>query len=72
MMRRDAYRMAVVLAAAVIVSASAGCYKHVIRAEGMGVQDVDVYEPNAPGGPNPIEQLEGAIWVESDQKKKRR
>lgn len=40
-----------------------GCYKHVVGTKGVGAaDDVDVYEPNAPAGPDPIEEIEAGVW----------
>lgn len=40
---------------AILIALSPGCYRHVVRAEGVGTSGVDVYEPNHK--PGPIERL---------------
>jgi hypothetical protein len=51
-----------VLLGAIACGALAGCYQHVIRAEGPGQEAVDIYKPNASAKPGPLEQLESAVW----------
>ncbi len=40
---------------AILIALASGCYRHVVRAEGVGTSGVDVYEPNHK--PGPIEKL---------------
>ncbi len=56
-----------VLLVGITCGAIAGCYHHVIRAEGPGEQDVDIYEPNVSAKPSALEQFESAVW--NDQPK---
>lgn len=46
---------AAAFAAAMLIVIAPGCYRHVVRAEGVGTSGVDVYEPNHK--PGPIEKL---------------
>jgi hypothetical protein len=43
-------------------SSLAGCYHHVIRADGPGEQNVEIYQPNVSAKPSAIEQIESAVW----------
>ncbi len=50
-MRRKAGWIGSLLLVAAICFASAGCYKHVVREEGLGADpEVDIYEPNRKPG----------------------
>lgn len=47
--------------------AAAGCYKHVIRSEGLGPGPDEVYEPERTGEADPIDEL---MWGEPVDKKR--
>ncbi len=64
---RRAAQFGSVLLGIVAFGAIAGCYHHVIRAEGPGEQDVDIYEPNVSAKPSALDQFESAVW--NDQPK---
>jgi hypothetical protein len=49
----------------------AGCYHHVIRAEGLGQEDVEIYEPNVSAKPGPLEQFESAVWNDEPKSRSR-
>jgi len=65
-MSRRLPRLTVVLVLAGVGAASSGCYKRVIRAEGIGSETVETYEPNSKGEPDALDNL---MWGEQQQKK---
>ncbi len=64
MMRRIAPRIAAALLVALLgLAVSGGCYRHVIRTEGFGNDDINVYEPNSPD-PDAVDDL---MWGRSSR-----
>jgi hypothetical protein len=59
-------RLVTVVLFATLSAASAGCYKRVIRAEGIGSETVDTYEPNSKGEPDLLDNL---MWGDQPKKK---
>ena len=68
-MSRRVSRLVTVVLLTALTAVSAGCYKHVIRAEGPGSDTVDTYEPNSKGEPDLLDDL---MWGEQPEKKKSR
>ncbi len=62
-------RLVTVVLLAGLSAASAGCYERVIRAEGIGSETVDTYEPNTKGEPDLLDDL---MWGEQPKKKESR
>lgn len=58
-------RLAMLLAAAALGLGPAGCYEHVIRAEGFGTDDIDTYQPDRPEPGDNADQL---FWGDKTQK----
>ncbi len=65
-MSRRTPRLVTVILLATLSAASAGCYKRVIRAEGIGSETVDTYEPNSKGEPDLLDNL---MWGDQPKKK---
>ena len=59
-------RSVAVLALAVFGAAATGCYERVIRAEGIGADRVDTYEPNSRGEPDVLDDI---MWGKKPKKK---
>ena len=68
---RQAAKIGSVLLGVVACGALPGCYHHVIRAEGPGEQDVDIYQPNVSEKPSALEQFESAVWNDQPQSNSR-
>jgi len=47
-------------------AAATGCYERVIRAEGIGADRVDTYEPNSKGEPDVLDDI---MWGKKPKKK---
>lgn len=65
-MSRRLSRLTIVLVLAGVGAFSTGCYERVIRADGLGSETVDTYEPNSKGEPDALDNL---MWGEQKQKK---
>ena len=65
-MPRRMPRLVIVVLLVGSAAVSAGCYKRVIRAEGIGSKTVDTYEPNSKGEPDVLDDL---MWGEQPKKK---
>lgn len=65
-MSRRLFRLTVVLLLAGVGAVASGCYKHVIRAEGIGSDTIDTYEPNSKGEPD---ALDGIMWGKEQKQK---
>ncbi len=57
----------ILVTALVTMGLMAGCYSHVVRAEGFGEDTVDTYEANVPAEQGPIEK---AMWGDDPKKEK--
>ena len=62
-------RLVTVVLLAGLEAAAAGCYERVIRAEGIGSDSIDTYEPNSKGEPDLLDSL---MWGEQPTKKESR
>ncbi len=65
-------RLPMLVLLAMVGFGPAGCYEHVIRAEGFGAADIDTYEPNRP---EPGDDLDRFMYGNSsykDRDKKRK
>ena len=60
--------MIMMLPTAVIASSLAGCYERVIRAEGAGSKNVDIYEPNVSDQPDLLDEI---MWGKQSRDKKK-
>ncbi len=67
-MRRTAPRIAIVLLVALIGVVGSGCYRHVIRTEGLGAGNEDIYEPNSPDP----DEIDDVLWGGPNRKKRKR
>ncbi len=65
-MRNRLPRLVAVLVLAGFGAAATGCYEHVIRAEGIGANRVDTYEPNSKDEPDLLDDI---IWGKQPRKK---
>ncbi len=65
-MRKRLPRLVTVLVLAGLGAAATGCYEHVIRAEGIGADRVDTYEPNSKGEPDVLDDI---MWGSQPKKK---
>ena len=65
-MSRRMPRLVMVVLLVGSAAVSVGCYKRVIRAEGIGSETVDTYEPNSNGEPDLLDDL---MWGEQPKKK---
>ena len=65
-MRNRLPRLVTVLVLVGLGAAAAGCYERVIRAEGIGSDRVDTYEPNSKGEPDLLDDI---IWGKQPTKK---
>jgi hypothetical protein len=54
------------------MTALGGCYERVVRAEGMGTDNITVYEANLREDRSPIDDMEDAIFGEKTYGKTRR
>ncbi len=65
-MRNRLPRLVAVLVLAGLGAAATGCYERVTRAEGIGADRVDTYEPNSKGEPDLLDDL---MWGKQPPKK---
>ena len=65
-MRHRLPRLVTLLVLAGFAAAATGCYEHVIRAEGIGADRIDTYEPNSKGEPDVLDNI---IWGKKSRKK---
>ncbi len=65
-MRKRLPRLVTVLVLAGLGAAATGCYERVIRAEGIGANRVDTYEPNSKGEPDVLDDI---MWGKQPKKK---
>ncbi len=65
-MRNRLPRLVTVLVLVGLGAAATGCYERVIRAEGIGANRVDTYEPNSKGEPDLLDDL---MWGKQPGKK---
>ena len=65
-MRNRLPRLVAVLVLAGLGAAATGCYERVIRAEGIGADRVDTYEPNSKDEPDLLDDL---MWGKQPRKK---
>ena len=65
-MRDRLPRLVTVAVLAWFGAAATGCYERVIRAEGIGANRVDTYEPNSKGEPDLLYDI---IWGKQPRKK---
>lgn len=66
-MFRRLSRLTTVLALAGLCAASSGCYERVVRAEGIGSNTVDTYEPNSRDKPDVLDDI---MWGKEQKPKK--
>ncbi len=65
-MRNRLPRLVAVLVLVGLGAAATGCYERVIRAEGIGANRVDTYEPNSKDEPDLLDDL---MWGKQPGKK---
>ncbi|MEE8129058.1 MAG: hypothetical protein V3T48_02135 [Vicinamibacterales bacterium] len=65
-MRSRLFKVVVVGVLAAFGAVSTGCYERVIRAEGIGSDRVDTYEPNSKAEPDVLDDI---MWGEQPKKK---